>query len=144
MQVHLPLYFVPLCIYASVYPCVCASVRLCVRESVHDTQRAHSACQNSVSWGQGNQLASASDGWTVVVWKATSGEQVLTVKGHTQPVNSVAWGKADQLALASDDQTVVVRNFTSGELVSTLKGHTLPVKQRRVGQGRPTRFGLRS
>ena len=134
-------FFAPLCIYAicaSVCPCVSASVRLCVRVSVHDAQRAHSACeQRRVGQRETNSLRPqmielqssgtsllldcqrahsaceqrrvgpgrptlASDDLSVVVWNATSGELVSTLKGRTRPVNSVAWGKGDQLALASD------------------------------------------
>ena len=47
---------------------------------------------NSVAWGKGYQLASASDHRTVVVWNATSCEQVSTVQGRTQLVKAVLLG----------------------------------------------------
>ena len=118
----------PLCICASV------SVRPCVRASVHDAQ-GHTGEVNSVAWCKGDQLASASDDQSVVVWNVASGEQVSTLKGHTGPVNSIAWGQGNQIASASDDGTVVVWNVASGEQDSTLKGHTGEVHSVAWSQG---------
>ena len=64
---------------------------------------------------KGDQLASALDDQTVVVWNVASGEQVLTLKGHTRPVNSIAWSSSEQ--------------------ASMLEGHTRPVNSVAWGQG---------
>ena len=82
MQVHLPLcLFAPLCIYAisaSVRPCVRASVRPCISASVSQcmTLKGHTQPVNSVAWGKVDQLATASDHRTAVVWNVASGELV--------------------------------------------------------------------
>ena len=131
----LPLSFVPLCICASV------SVRPCVRASVHDAQ-GHTGEVNSVAWCKGDQLASASDDQSVVVWNVASGEQVSTLKGHTGPVNSIAWGQGNQIASASDDGTVVVWNVASGRGYRRSRTH-MSCQQRLVGQVQLTPFSLR-
>ena len=139
MQVHLPL-----CFCASVHLSICASVRPCVRASVSQcmTLKGHTRPVNSVAWCKGDQLASASDDQSVVVWNVASGEQVSTLKGHTGPVNSIAWGQGNQIASASDDGTVVVWNVASGRGYRRSRTH-MSCQQRLVGQVQLTPFSLR-
>ena len=81
----------------------------------------------------GKRLASASVDQTVKVWDATSGQEMLTLKGHTGAVMSVAFSPdGKRLASASGDQTVKVWDATTGQETLTLKGHTAQVTQRGV------------
>jgi hypothetical protein len=64
----------------------------------------------------------------VIVWDATTGREILTLRGHTGPVNSVAFSPdGTRLASASDDQTVKLWDVTTGEALLTLQGHRGPV-----------------
>jgi hypothetical protein len=59
------------------------------------------------------------------VWDATSGQELLTLKGHTDTVFGVAFNPDGQrLASGSGDYTVKVWDATSGQELLTLKGHT--------------------
>ena len=65
---------------------------------------------------------------TVTVWDATSGREILTLKGHTDLITSVAFSAdGKRLVSASSDKTVKVWDTTSGQEMHTLKGHTGPV-----------------
>ena len=67
------------------------------------------------------------------VWDATSGQEMLTLKGHTDGVTSVAFSPdGKRLASASWDQTVKVWDATSGQETLTLKGHTGSGRERGV------------
>ena len=83
------------------------------------TLKGHTGPVNSVSWGQGDQFASASD----VTWNSTSSQHVSTLQGHTNDVNSVVWSpNGSPLASASADQTGIVWDTTAGAKASALKG----------------------
>jgi len=61
----------------------------------------------------GKRLASTSDDQTVKIWDATSGQEMLTLKGHSGPVTSVVFSRdGNRLITASDDQTVKLWDAT--------------------------------
>ena len=73
----------------------------------------------------GKRLASASWDKTVKLWDATTGQEVLTLKGHTDKVTSVSFSPdGKRLASASWDKTVKLWDATTGLEGITLKGHT--------------------
>jgi WD40 repeat protein len=64
----------------------------------------------------GKRLASASEDWTVKVWDAVSGLEVLTLKGHTGAVRGVSFSPdGRRLASASEDCTVKVWDAADGQ-----------------------------
>jgi hypothetical protein len=61
----------------------------------------------------------------VRVWDASTGKELLTLKGHTDEVNGVSFSPdGGRLASASRDGTVRVWDASSGKELLTLKGHT--------------------
>ena len=67
----------------------------------------------------------ASDDKTAKVWDATSGAEVLTLKGHTGCVRSASFSPdGSRVVTGSDDKTAKVWDAKSGAEVLTLKGHT--------------------
>ena len=73
----------------------------------------------------GKRLASASQGRTVKVWDAATGQETLTFKGGDSTVVFSPDGK--RLAAASaEDMTVKVWDALTGVETLTLKGHTDP------------------
>jgi WD40 repeat protein len=76
----------------------------------------------------GKKLASASWDKTVRMCDATSGQEILMLKGHTSNVNSVEFSPdGKRLTSAGDDHTVCVWDTSTGQSLLTLKGHTKPV-----------------
>jgi WD40 repeat protein len=73
----------------------------------------------------GNRLASASNDEMVRVWDASSGQQLLTLKGHTGEVRAVAFNPGgNRVASAADNHTVKVWDAQTGQEALALKGHT--------------------
>ncbi len=63
--------------------------------------------------------------FTVKVWDADNGQEILTLWGHTQAVNSVAFSAdGKRIVSGSQDQAVSVWNADTGREVLTLWGHT--------------------
>jgi hypothetical protein len=64
----------------------------------------------------------------VRIWDATTGKDLLCLRGHTNAVRSVAWSpEGSRLASASIDHTVRIWDPESGREVLCLRGHTGPV-----------------
>ena len=101
------------------------------------TLKGHTSSVWCIAWSpKGDQIASASADWSIIIWDAASGQQVSTLNGHTDRVWSVAWSpKGDQVASASHDKTVIIWDVASGAKVSELKEHTAWVMSAR---GAPT------
>jgi len=61
-----------------------------------------------VAWSpDGRRLVTASDDDTAKVWDATSGQELLTLRGHNYSVNSVAWSPdRRRIASAGGDGTI--------------------------------------
>ena len=64
-----------------------------------------------------------SDDKTLKVWDATTGQEILTLRGHTQFVTSVAFSPdGKRLASGSLDGTLKLWDATSGDEILTLRG----------------------
>ena len=62
------------------------------------------------------------------VWDATTGEQLLVLKGHTQPVRAAVWSPdGTKVVTGSADDTARVWDAATGKQLLVLKGHTLGV-----------------
>ncbi len=61
----------------------------------------------------------------IIIWDATSGQKISTLRGHTDQVSSVAFS-ADGKTLVSGswDRTVKLWDIATGKEKSTLRGHT--------------------
>ncbi len=72
----------------------------------------------------GSRLA-ASDGTTIRLWDAASGQETSSLAGHSGPVQCLAFSPdGSRLASASDDTTIKMWDVATGRLTYTLKGHT--------------------
>jgi WD40 repeat protein len=76
----------------------------------------------------GTRIASTSGGYTVKVWDARTGSEILTLRGHTGWVSAVVYSPdGSHIASASADNTVKVWDATRGDEVLILRGHTAAV-----------------
>ena len=69
----------------------------------------------------GKMLASGGMDHQVMIWDASSGECLQTLKGHDSAVFSVSFGPSGRLASGGDDQHLIVWNGNDGTL---LKNYT--------------------
>ncbi|MHC4518612.1 MAG: WD40 repeat domain-containing serine/threonine protein kinase, partial [Planctomycetota bacterium] len=76
----------------------------------------------------GQRIATGSSDTTARVWDASSGKELLTLKGHSSVLWSVGFSPDDQrIVTASDDGTAKVWQADNGEELLTLEGHAGPV-----------------
>ncbi|OYD90727.1 ribosome assembly protein 4 [Nostoc sp. 'Peltigera membranacea cyanobiont' 213] len=89
-----------------------------------NTLEGHSSPVRSVAYSpNGQQLASASEDYTIKIWEVSSGKLLKTFKGHSRLVFSVAYSpNGQQLASTSEDNTIKIWDVSSGKLLKTLKG----------------------
>ena len=91
------------------------------RRRSHSKGTAARSCGVAFS-ADGKRLASTSGDQTVKIWDATSGQEMLTLKGHNGGVWGVAFSPdGKRLVSASDDKTVKVWDVTSGQETLTLE-----------------------
>lgn len=103
------------------------------------TYSGHRTVVQALAWSSdGARLASGggTTGWTrtspdfsVQIWEASTGQQLLTYLGHAQSVLALAWSPDDaRIASASADHTVQVWDATTGAELLTYRGHTKYVR----------------
>ncbi|KIM97029.1 hypothetical protein OIDMADRAFT_105875 [Oidiodendron maius Zn] len=72
----------------------------------------------------GRQIASGSDGWTIKLWDATTGDLQKTLTGHSNSVFAIAFSPdGRQIASGSHDRTIKLWDATTGNFQKTLTGH---------------------
>ena len=78
----------------------------------------------SVAWSpDGTRIASGSIDWTVQVWDARTGNNLLTYHGHAASVYSVAWSPdGKRIASGSSDGTAQIWSVATGERYLTILG----------------------
>ena len=91
----------------------------------------HTGTVECVAFGlNGKRLASGGEDKTVRVWDATTGLEVLALRGHTDRCGCVAFSPDGwRLASASSDRTIRIWDATplrgdEGQEILTFKGHT--------------------
>ena len=76
----------------------------------------------------GRLLAIHSDGGTVKLRDAVTGQELLTLRGHSERVSGVAFSPdGRRLASTSDDRTVKLWDAATGQELLTLRGHSAAV-----------------
>jgi hypothetical protein len=73
----------------------------------------------------GKSLASASEDRTIILWNATMGEKIRTLRAHQDGVTSLAFDPTGKrLVTGNKNATVTVWNLETGEVTITLRGHS--------------------
>jgi len=80
----------------------------------------------------GGLLASGSNDSTVIVWNATSSEQVYVFTDHDGPITALASIPNNVLASGSADTKIILWNITTGSMITTLVGHIGTVRALQV------------
>ncbi|MEU1183147.1 helix-turn-helix domain-containing protein [Streptomyces sp. NPDC005820] len=89
----------------------------------------HRGPVNSVVFGPGRQLASASSDGTVRLWDVVTRRGAGELVGHHGPVRSVAFSPDGRtLASAGSDATVRLWSVSARRQIAVLKGHQGPVR----------------
>jgi tRNA A-37 threonylcarbamoyl transferase component Bud32 len=98
--------------------------RLCRGTPV--TMLGHTDSVYSVAFSpDGKRIASGSRDFSVKVWDALTGDEILSFKGHTREVRSVAFSPdGKRIASGSWDNTVKVWDAQTDHETLLLKGHT--------------------
>jgi Flp pilus assembly protein TadD len=90
------------------------------------TPKKHFARVYSAAYSRdGQRIVTASSDGTATLWEATSGRELLTLKGHSNWIFSAAFSPDGQrIVTGSEDQTAKVWDAISGRELLTLKGHS--------------------
>jgi WD40 repeat protein len=93
--------------------------------TLRHTLRAHTDVILHLTWSpDGKLLGSTSVDKAVLIWDASSGEQVGALRGHSAGVNDVAWSPNRQLiASSSFDRTVRIWSAETWEELRRLEDH---------------------
>jgi WD40 repeat protein len=85
----------------------------------------HSVEVQSVAWSpDGHTIAAGSFANAILLWEASSGQQLRKLEGHSDPVGSVAWSPDGRtLASGSKDHTILLWETNSGRQPRKLEGH---------------------
>ncbi len=72
----------------------------------------------------GKRVVSAGKGGTILVWDATTGEQLSTLKGHEGRIDGLAVSpEGSSIASAGSDAKVRLWDAKSGDIIHTISGH---------------------
>jgi WD40 repeat protein len=72
----------------------------------------------------GQRLATASHGHTVLLWNARTRQELFTLRGHVRPIAAMAFSPdGARLVTASHDQTIKLWDTAGGEEILTLRGY---------------------
>ncbi len=94
------------------------------------TLRGHLGGVSAVAFSpDGQRIVTGSEDTTAKVWEATTGQELLTLKGHS--VTSVAFSPDGQrIVTGGRDWTAKVWEAASGKQLLTLKGHSDAIRSR--------------
>jgi len=89
------------------------------------TLTGHSKSVRAIAYSpQGDQLASASEDYTIQLWDARSGECTHVLIGHTKPVKGIMYSpNGNQVLSYSDDSTLLIWDVETGVCNHNLTGH---------------------
>jgi WD40 repeat protein/serine/threonine protein kinase len=71
----------------------------------------------------GQRLASGSADETVKVWNATTGRELVTLRGHQERITAIAWGPGGRLASGCGNGSVKIWNSIRDQESNGLPGH---------------------